>query len=188
MRLGKTLHVTGRGAWRSWLARNHDAEKEVWLVYYRKSSGKPRIPYNDAVEEALCYGWIDGTLKRIDGERFAQRFTPRRASSSVSQMNRERIRKLVAQKKMTPAGLKAIEKIFDVKRNGRLVIPADIAEPLKRNGATWKNFQKFPSSYKRIRIAYLEGRRRHGEEAFRRSLRHLVEMTARNKRFGLVRD
>jgi uncharacterized protein YdeI (YjbR/CyaY-like superfamily) len=92
MDIGKTLYVTDRKDWRDWLARNHMTESEIWLVYYRKLTGKPRIPYNDAVEEALCYGWIDSQQKGIDEERFAQRFSPRRPKSALSEMNRERIR------------------------------------------------------------------------------------------------
>src|SRR4030043_1595586 len=108
MEIGKTLYVKDRRSWRTWLARNHDKEKEIWLIYYRKETGKPRIPYNDAVEEALCYGWIDSTVKNIDTERFAQRFSPRKKSSSLSQANKERIIRLIATKKMTPAGLAAV--------------------------------------------------------------------------------
>ena len=78
MDIGKTLYVTDRKQWRSWLAKNHTKAKEIWLIYYRKSSGKKRIPYNDAVEEALCYGWIDSIMKSIDEKSFAQRFSPRK--------------------------------------------------------------------------------------------------------------
>ena len=81
------FYAKDRRAWRAWLAKHHRAKTEVWLVYYRKDSGKPRIPYNDAVEEALCYGWIDSTLMKVDRERFAQRFSPRKAKSSLSPMN-----------------------------------------------------------------------------------------------------
>jgi uncharacterized protein YdeI (YjbR/CyaY-like superfamily) len=69
MKLGKTLYVTERNAWRDWLADNHDKEDEIWLVFYKKGTGKPRLPYDDAVEEALCFGWIDSIVKRIDQER-----------------------------------------------------------------------------------------------------------------------
>jgi len=112
MNLGKTLYVTDGREWRSWLSKHHSTEKEIWLVYYRKDSGKPRIPYNDAVEEALCYGWIDSTLKKIDQERFAHRFSPRRPTSKLSEMNKERIRRLIAKKRMTAAGLSAIQHVF----------------------------------------------------------------------------
>jgi uncharacterized protein YdeI (YjbR/CyaY-like superfamily) len=190
MKLGKILYVTERNAWRSWLAKNCDKEKEIWMVYYKKSSGKSRIPYNDAVEEALCYGWIDSIVKKIDEERFAQRFTPRRPSSKLSEMNKERIRKLIVQKKMTPAGLNAIKKVFDMEKDdsNKFFIPDDIIKSLKKDKLVWKNFQKFPESYKRIRIGYLESQRRHSEEAFQKSIRYLIKMAARNKRFGFVRE
>ena len=100
MNLGKTLYITNRKDWHSWLQKNHNKEKEIWLIYYRKSSNKPRILYNSAVEEALCYGWIDSIIKNIDKEKFAQRFSPRKPKSILSEMNAERIRRLIKQKKM----------------------------------------------------------------------------------------
>ena len=113
MNIGKTLYVSERKAWRAWLAAHHKAEKEIWLIYYRKGTGKARISYDDAVEEALCYGWIDSTLKSLDEERFAQRFSVRKNTSVLSQPNRERVYRLIAAKKMTKAGLAAIAHVFD---------------------------------------------------------------------------
>lgn len=190
MKLGKTLYVSDRKSWRSWLAKNHDKEKEIWLVYYRKGSGKSRISYNDAVEEALRYGWIDSTVKSIDEEKFAQRFSARRKTSGLSQMNKERIRKLIAQKKMTKAGLAAVAHVFDPVRDkmSSFSFPPDILKPLKANKGAWTNFQKFPESYKRIRIAYIESRKRHGKDQFQKSLAYFINMTARNKRIGLVKE
>jgi uncharacterized protein YdeI (YjbR/CyaY-like superfamily) len=143
MKLGKTLHVTTRKDWRSWLARHHNTESEIWLVYYRKETGKPRISYNDAVEEALRYGWIDSTVRSLDRERFAQRFSMRRSASSLSQMNRERVRVLVAKKKMTKAGLAAIAHVLDPAKDeaAEFAIPPDILKPLKENEQAWENFQ-----------------------------------------------
>jgi uncharacterized protein YdeI (YjbR/CyaY-like superfamily) len=184
MDLGKTLYVTNRGQWRSWLNKNHDKEKEIWLIYYRKSSGKPRIPYNDAVEEALCYGWIDSILKGIDEEKFAQRFSKRKPTSSLSVANKERISLLIRQKKMTTAGLNAISKIFDNSKKEQPTIATDILNPLKANKKAWKNFQNLPERYKRVRIGYIESRRHHGAEMFQKSLQHFIEMTAKNKKFG----
>lgn len=183
---GKVLHVTTRQAWRSWLAKHHKTETEIWLVYYRKQTGKGRISYDNAVEEALCYGWIDSTVKALDSERFAQKFSPRKKTSSLSQMNKERIRILISAKKMTRAGLDAIAHVFDPKRdlNEEFTIPPDILEPLKANEQAWRNFESFPETYQRIRIAFIESRKRHGEEMFRKSLKHFIEMTAKNKRFG----
>ena len=109
MNLGELLYVTNRKQWRTWLSKHHKTKKEIWLVYYKKASGKPRIPYNDAVEEALCYGWIDSTNKKIDDESRRSGYSPRRKGSPVSPMNKERIRRLIAKKKMTKAGLASIE-------------------------------------------------------------------------------
>lgn len=105
MKLGKTLYVTNRKHWREWLEENHDKKTEIWLVFYKKASGKPSIAYNDAVEEALCFGWIDSMEKGIDQERYALRFTPRNPKSKWSKSNIERVQKLIKEGKMTKAGL-----------------------------------------------------------------------------------
>ena len=104
MEIGETLYVSDREQWRAWLAEYHDKEQEIWLIYYKKGSGKARIPYNDAVEEALCYGWIDSIVKGIDDKKYTQRFTPRKPKSNLSAMNRERVHRLLEQGKMTDAG------------------------------------------------------------------------------------
>lgn len=183
----KTLYVTNRKKWRSWLSKNHKKEKEVWLLYYKKAAGKPRIPYSDAVEEALCYGWIDGKLKGINENKFVQRFTPRLKTSNLSVLNEERIRKLIKQKKMTKAGLEAVAHAFDSKKTQkRVAIPPDILSALKANKEAWKNFQKFPDSYKRIRIAYITSQGKHSKESYQRALRYFIKMTAKNKKIGML--
>jgi uncharacterized protein YdeI (YjbR/CyaY-like superfamily) len=92
MQITKTFYAKNRKEWRKWLEKNHGKETEIWLIYYRKSTGKPRISYNDAVEEALCFGWIDSIEKGLDEERFAQRFTPRKPKSNWSALNIERMK------------------------------------------------------------------------------------------------
>ena len=104
MKITKTLYVHKTNHWRTWLRKNHRTAKEIWLIYYKKHSGKPRIPYNDAVEEALCFGWIDSTVKTVDKDSFAQRFSPRNPKSSWSELNKERARMLLRKKAMVPAG------------------------------------------------------------------------------------
>lgn len=186
MEIGKTLYVTNRKQWRAWLAKNHARASEIWLVYYRKDSGKPRIPYNDAVEEALCYGWIDSTNKRLDDDRTAQRFSPRRPNSALSEMNRERIRRLIKANKMTPAGFKSIEHHLAGARAPRAFkMPADILAILQSDPIVWKNFKKFPASYKHIRVAWIDGAR-HRPAEFQKRLRYFIKMTGQNKRFGMV--
>lgn len=189
MRVGKTFYAKNRREWRAWLARHHATAPEIWLVYYKKHSAKPRIPYNHAVEEALCYGWIDSILKPIDGDCYAQRFSPRRSTSRLSAMNLERVRRLIAVGRMTQAGLEGIKHAFDhtkdTKPNSKWVMPADIRARLKRDPAAWKNFQRFPTSYKRIRIGWIAAAR-HRAEVFEQRLRYFIKMTAKNKRFGMV--
>ena len=102
--------MTSRVEWRDWLSQHGQSETEVWLIYYRKDSGRPRIPYDDAVEEALCFGWIDSIVKRMDDEKFAQKFTPRRYGSRWSELNVRRVRKLMKEGRMTEAGLANLTK------------------------------------------------------------------------------
>lgn len=181
MKLGETLYVTNRKAWRAWLAKNHANAKEIWLIYFKKHSGRQRIPYNDAVEEALCHGWIDSIVKRVDDDRTAQRFSPRRPKSFLSETNKERARRLIKAKKMTGVGLEKIQSQLDEK----YVHAKDIMAALKKDAATWKNFQAFPESYKRIRVGWIDASR-HRPEIFRQRLRYFLKMTAQNKRFGMV--
>lgn len=181
MKVGRTLYVHRVADWRAWLRKHHRTRREVWLVYYNKASGKPRISYNDAVEEALCFGWIDSQAAKLDADRFAQRFTPRRPGSPVSEMNRARVRRLVRKKRMTKAGLEAIGSL----RAGRLVIPPDIKAALQREPAAWRHFQRFPAAYRRMRVAFVDGARRRPDE-FRRRLRNLVRKSAKNERFGMI--
>lgn len=105
-----------RGQWRTWLKKNHDKEKEIWVGYYKKASGKQGLSYEEAVQEALCFGWIDGLEKSVDSERFMQRFTPRRPNSNWSLSNKKRVEKLIDEEKMTKAGLLAVE---EAKKRGK---------------------------------------------------------------------
>jgi uncharacterized protein YdeI (YjbR/CyaY-like superfamily) len=176
---GKTLYVTDKNEWRTWLAENYDKEKEVWLIFPKKASGKPRIAYNDAVEEALCFGWIDSRVKRIDDSAYAQRFSPRNPKSKYSQANKERLRELVRIGKVLPS---VQAKLGDILAE-EFVVPADILEEIKANKQAWKNFENFSSEYQRIRVAFIEGARNRPDE-FRKRLRYFIEMTEKNKQFG----
>jgi uncharacterized protein YdeI (YjbR/CyaY-like superfamily) len=182
MDIGQRLRVTTRKAWRTWLEKNHVRKKEIWLVYATKKSGKRRVPYSDAVEEALCFGWIDGTMKSIDENYFAQRFSPRRsAKSQLSETNKERVRRLIRAGLMTRAGMEKIRG----RMSEEFVLPPDIVGALKRDPQTWKNFQRFPKWYQRIRVGWLDMSRRR-EEIFQARLRYFLKMTAQNKRYGQV--
>jgi len=179
MNVGKTLYVIDRQAWRAWLADHYDKEKEIWLIYSKKASGKPRILYNDAVEEALCFGWIDSTAKRIDDDSYAQRFSPRNPKSPYSEANKARLRKLVQEGRVIPSVKAVIQDIIDEE----FVVPSDILGALRLNKVAWENFQKFSDQYQRIRVAYVDGARDRPDE-FKKRLNNLIKLTEKNKQFG----
>jgi uncharacterized protein YdeI (YjbR/CyaY-like superfamily) len=181
MEITKTVYVTNRSEWRRWLSEHHATEPEIWLVYYRKESGKPRILYNDAVEEALCFGWIDSTEKKIDHERSAQKFSPRKPNSKWSELNKERARRMIESGKMTEAGFAKLGNVLEQ----TFEIPADILKALKADEQTWENFQQFPDIYQRIRIGYIEEVRKRPDD-FKKRLSHFLKMTAQNKKFGTI--
>jgi uncharacterized protein YdeI (YjbR/CyaY-like superfamily) len=193
MEVGKTLYVTNRKQWRSWLSKHHKTANDIWLVYYKKQSGKRGIPYNDAVEEALCYGWIDSLTKARDEESWVQRFSPRKKKSALSEMNKERVRRLIKVGKMTRFGLESIQHHMDERspksssepKLKRFALPHDILEALKVDPVVWKHFIRFPESYKRIRIGWINGARKR-PEIFTQRLRYFIKMTAKNKKFGMV--
>jgi uncharacterized protein YdeI (YjbR/CyaY-like superfamily) len=179
MNITRTLYVTNRTRWREWLRKHYKSDKDVWLIYYRKDSGKPRIPYNDAVEEALCFGWIDSTIKKLDDERFAQRFSPRNPKSGYSQANKVRLRTLIRRGKVRKEVLTALGNIsldhFD--------FPPDIMRTIKANKRAWINFRKFSKPYKEIRIGFINAARER-PDIFKKRLAYFIKMTEKNKRFG----
>lgn len=170
--------------WREWLLEHHAAEKEIWLIYPKKHSKRPRIPYADAVEEALCFGWIDSIVKGIDEECYAQRFSPRKKNSPWSQPNIERMRRLIAEGRMTPAGLAALKNPETLMEKQELEIAPDVLEALKKDKSVWKNFQAFADNYKRVRIAYIEAGRKHGPEQFQKRLDNFINKTRKNQQFA----
>lgn len=175
----KTLYLSDRKKWRAWLRQHYKTEKEIWLVYYKKGSGKPRIEYNDAVEEALCFGWIDSIVRSIDDQKFAQRFSPRKPKSKYSPANKERLRSLLKKKKV----IKAVRDSLEDFSAEKFVIPKDILKEIKSNKQAWKHFQKFSDAYKHIRIGFIEGARKRPAE-FKKRLAHFIKMTEQNKQFG----
>jgi uncharacterized protein YdeI (YjbR/CyaY-like superfamily) len=179
MDIGETLYVVKRSDWRKWLRENYKNKNEIWLVYFKKESGKPRIEYNDAVEEALCYGWIDSIIRSIDGQRFAQRFSPRKPGSKYSPANKERLRSLLKKKKV----IQEVRETLGDLGEETFVIPEDILSEIRANQEAWKHFQNFSDSYKRIRIGFIDGARNRPAE-FRKRLAYFIRMTVKNKQFG----
>jgi uncharacterized protein YdeI (YjbR/CyaY-like superfamily) len=148
-------YAENRVQWRQWLAENHDRKKAVWLIYYKPVSGKTRVSYNDAVDEAICFGWIDSKPNALDEFRSVQFFAPRNPKSNWSKVNKQRAERLIVESRMTDSGLRIIEA---AKKNGawdalneveEMVIPDDLLAELNKNKAAYDNFVAFPRSSKK---------------------------------------
>lgn len=187
----RQLYFKTREEWRRWLAAHHDSEREVWLVYYKKHSGKPRIPYDDAVEEALCYGWIDSIVRRIDDERFEQKFTPRTNSKNWSQANVERVRRLIADGRMTDVGLAKFDRALLRRappRQRRAAVPDEpvpefLAKALRANARARKNFDALAPSYRRQYIGWIGSAKR--DATRERRVEEVIGLLERNEKLGL---
>lgn len=185
MKVTRTLAVETRAEWRAWLAKYHDRESEIWLVYNKKQSGRPRVAYAEAVEEALCFGWIDGIAKPIDENRYAQRFTPRREKSSWSLLNRRRFARLVKEGRMTPAGSARRPKrsVASSRPPAANAVPRYIREALAANRVAQRSFDCLAPSYRRRYVRWIDSAKR--EETRQKRLREAISLLARKRKLGL---
>ncbi len=119
--MAEQLYVIDREDWRKWLKKNYDVKKEVWLIYYRKCSGRPSISYDESVEEALCFGWVDSIIKKIDDEKFGRKFSPRTGKSGWSESNKKRAESMIKEAKMTEAGLAKIREAKGLANGSKLL-------------------------------------------------------------------
>lgn len=170
------FYTSERSEWRSYLEDHFETSKEIWFVFPMKESEEKSLSYNDAVEEALCFGWIDSTIRHIDELHRAQRFTPRRKGSTYSQPNIERLLWLDAHGMIHP---KVRESILPIIK-APFVYPEDILDAIRKDEEAWRHYQRFSEPYKRIRIAYIEAARKRPEE-FQKRLNSFLEKTRQNK-------
>ena len=188
MKNAEVVYITNRKEWRNWLKENHNLKKEIWLIYYKRHTNKPRIPYNDAVEEAICFGWIDSTIKSIDNEKYMQKFTPRNKRSKWSDLNKERAKKMITAKKMTKVGF---IKLDDVDLNSRgkketkkeLKIPGDLKKELKNKTDTWQNFNNLAPSYKKQYIDWLNSSKK--DETRQKRIKEITDKLEKNEKLGM---
>jgi uncharacterized protein YdeI (YjbR/CyaY-like superfamily) len=160
------------------------------LIYYKKHAGVPSIPYEDSVEEALCFGWIDGIIKRIDDERCARKFLPRRSRSRWSESNKKRAERVISEGRMTEAGMARVD---DAKRSGEwfksnvvpknLILPAFIEEALTKNKKASENFNKLAESYKKLYVRWISSAKR--EKTRLKRLEEAINLLEQNKKLGL---
>jgi uncharacterized protein YdeI (YjbR/CyaY-like superfamily) len=180
------VYVPGRAGWRKWLRANHAKSIGIWLVFDKKSSRPDRLKYGDAVEEALCYGWIDSLMRPLDDAHYMQYMSPRKPRSAWSKSNKDRVERLIEQGLMTKSGLAAIEV---AKKNGgwthfdaveALVVPDDLAKALKAKPVAAKNFDAFPPSRRKQFLYWVNNVKRPENRAKR--IREVVKLAARNQR------
>jgi uncharacterized protein YdeI (YjbR/CyaY-like superfamily) len=181
----ETVFAKNRAEWRSWLRKNSARTQAIWLVFYKKASGKPTVSYDHAVEEALCFGWIDGMIKRLDEECYAQRFTPRKPSSPWSKSNILRVERLIGEGKMMPAGLRAYNS--DDRREAQPMpteLPKELEVQFRKQRAAWANYEKFPPGYRRMTAGWVASAKK--EDTRVKRLEKLMEYSARNERLAFM--
>jgi len=179
-----------RNEWREWLLQNHSTCDEIWMIYFKKHTKKESISYNDAVEEALCFGWIDSIVKTIDNERYKQKYTPRRKNSIWSKLNKKRVEKMIQAGKMTEAGQLKIE---EAKQNGQWEkaygmrikpeIPEDLLAALRLNENALENFMKFAPSHQTTYIYWLNAAKR--PETRKKRIVQIMGFSEKNQKPGL---
>ncbi len=181
----KTLDVRNCDQWREWLAKHHELESEVWLVFHKRQTGRPSITYDDAVGEALCVGWIDSLIKRLDDDRYARKFTPRKPDSRWSTANCKRYAQLKASGRLTPAGLKRApsDRSGDAPRPCPSKVPQYIQRALRSRPVAWNYFESLAPSYRRMYIAWIDSAKQ--QETKTRRLREAIGLLAAGKTLGL---
>lgn len=190
MELNPLVHCKNREEWREWLSLNHDACFEVWLVYFKKHTGRPSITYRESVEEALCFGWIDGLKRRIDDERYAHRFTPRKAKSKWSPLNISLAEKLITEGKMTGAGLKAYqqrisydETFLETKAQSELAVSKEFQTALDSNPEAEENFLAMAPGYRKQYVGWVSSAKR--DETRKKRIAEAIRMLEQNKKPGM---
>jgi uncharacterized protein YdeI (YjbR/CyaY-like superfamily) len=176
---------------RAWFEKHHASAGELLVGFYKKESGKPSITWPESVDEALCFGWIDGIRRRVDDISYSIRFTPRRRGSIWSNVNTKRVGELIKEKRMRPAGLKAFaardpEKtgIYAFEREAA-TLPADFEKAFRANPKAWKFWEAQPPGYKRLAVHYVVSAKQ--DETRKRRLAALIRDSARGLRFGIAR-
>ena len=180
-----------RADWRTWLEQHHTTEREVWVVYFKAGSGKKGISYEESVEEALCFGWIDSIIQKIDEISYARKFNPRRAGSVWSASNKARMEKLIRENRMTAAGLavfdasapESVSETGSKVRRGEMPIPTDIQKKLMENEKAWQAFNQLAPSHRRQYMGWVTSAKR--EETRQRRLDEVIATLEQGKPLGM---
>jgi len=181
----KTLDAQTPERWRTWLATHHDSDTEVWLVFYKRHTGRPSITYEDAVDEALCFGWVDSLIRKLDDARYARKFTPRKLDSKWSTANRKRYAQLKANGRLMPAGFNRppTDRCGDAPRPSLTKVPGYIQEAFSRCPPAGRYFETLAPSYRRMYIAWIDSAKQ--QETKLRRLQEATTLLAAGKKLGL---
>jgi uncharacterized protein YdeI (YjbR/CyaY-like superfamily) len=187
----KLLELNSITEWRTWLAQNHNCFSEVWLVYYKKETGLPTLDYKETLDEALCYGWVDSIIKKLDEQRYARKFTPRRADSSWSLVNKTRVEELIAAGRMAAPGLAKVEA---AKKSGawenpttkpefEFEIHSEFARALDENPAAAEFFESLAKTYRKQYIYWTGSAKR--EATREKRIKEAIKLLLEKKKLGL---
>ena len=183
------LSFQDKDAWRAWLQENHATQKEAWLVILKNHVTKPGVDYEAAVEEAVCFGWIDGIMKGADGDSYFLRFSPRKRGSIWSVSNQRRVERLIAQGKMTEAGMAKVREAQEnveweaaIRREDTSNLPEDVQEVLIKHPEAQANFEKLPASQKKQFLYWIGSAKT--DATRQKRIQEMVKMVANNKRIG----
>jgi uncharacterized protein YdeI (YjbR/CyaY-like superfamily) len=181
----KTVEARTPVAWRKWLAAHHDSESEVWLVFYKRHTGQPSIQYNDAVDEALCFGWVDSLIKRLDDDRYARKFTPRKPDSRWSTANRKRYAQLEVDGRLMPAGVARppTDRDGDAPQVSTSQLPKYIQAALKEHPQAKRFFAGLAPSHKRMYLAWIDSAKK--QETRLRRLEQAIQKLTAGEKLGL---
>jgi uncharacterized protein YdeI (YjbR/CyaY-like superfamily) len=188
MKPHSTFCATDRETWRKWLAKNHDSVREVWVVFPKKHTGEPCMSYEESVEEALCFGWIDSIIKRIDDATYTRKFTPRTDHQNWSQLNKRRVAKCIREGRMTEIGLAKIN-YSNAERPPRpqmpkeMIVPSFMKKALQQKPEAWKNFSALAPSHQRRYTLWITMAKQ--EETRERRLKEAVRLLSENRKLGL---
>jgi uncharacterized protein YdeI (YjbR/CyaY-like superfamily) len=186
----KQLYFKTSQKWREWLANNNDKETEIWLIFFKKNTGKPSMEYESSVEEALCFGWIDSIIKKIDESKYARKFTPRKDNSNWSEVNKKRVDRLIKNRRMTDIGLAKIEA---AKQNGQwdkpgrpdisFEIPEELKKALDKNSVAKEYFEQLAPTYQKQFMGWIVIAKR--PETKEKRINESIKLLAKGQKLGL---
>lgn len=186
----KKVYVKNRREWREWLSENHDKETGIWLLFYKKKIAMPTLEYEDSVEEALCFGWIDSIIKKIDKEKYARKFSPRKPDSRWSELNKKRAEKMIQAGLMTPFGLNKIKAAQESglwKKSDRpqlsFEMPSEFAKALRNNPKAKENFEELARTYQKQYLGWIEVAKR--PETKKKRIKESISLLNKGEKLGL---